>query len=138
MFCSNTLFGFNPVFSRRPDDHNRAIPFHYCCAANPASPLHLCAAPAANADYRVGGKLGPPAPAPHSASAACDQGVDADAIPQEQGLEDMDDPKFAQDRAAASRVLSDAVKGKEGGEGGGDGGAIGSRLSSSFWAELLD
>lgn len=86
--------------------------------------------------------MGPPAPPLNSAPAAGGEGVGADAIRHDQGqgqeLEDTDDPKFCQDRAAASRVLSEAVKGKEG-EGGGSGGAaVGSRLSSAFWAELLD
>lgn len=108
--------------------------------------------PHTNADYRAGGKLGPPAPPPRSTSAACGEGVDVKVNAIRQGLgqgqgqelEDNDDPKFSQDRAAASRVLSDAVKDKEGREGGSDGAgagavaAIGSRLSSSFWAELLD
>lgn len=46
------------------------------------------------------------------------------------------DPKLSQDMVAATRVLSDAVTEKEGAGSGGE--TIGSRLSSTFWADLLD
>lgn len=136
-------FGSSLV-SHRPDKRPHAIRFDSIpllisvCFTRPAlrrPPPHT------NADYRAGGKLGPPAPPPRSAPAACAQGVDVDAVRQGQELEDNDDPKFSQDRAAASRVLSDAVKDKEAREGGSEGGAgaaVGSKLSSTFWAELLD
>eukprot|EP00903_Cladosiphon_okamuranus_P022389 g20592.t1 len=91
-------------------------------------------------DYRAGGKLGSPAPPPNSAPAACGEGVGDDAVRKEQAqkLEDNDDPKFCQDREAASRVLSEAVKCQDREESGSGGAAVGSRLSSAFWAELLD
>ncbi|CAB1107570.1 unnamed protein product [Ectocarpus sp. CCAP 1310/34] len=45
------------------------------------------------------------------------------------------DPERSRDLAAAARVLSEAVKEEK---GGGNGAPEGSRLSSTFWAELLD
>ncbi|CAM9230130.1 unnamed protein product [Scytosiphon promiscuus] len=85
------------------------------------------------ADYRAGGKLGPPA-APTKAPARPSAATSAAAETQ--------DPNFTRDMAAATRVLSDAVKEKEGVGGGvggsSDGAAVASRLSSTFWADLLD
>lgn len=78
------------------------------------------------ADYRAGGKLGPPAPGPDAETAAIPE-TQTDAVV-------AGDPKLPRDMAAAARVLSDAVEEKKGGRGA----DVGSRLSRSFWTELLD
>lgn len=87
-----------------------------------------------NSDYRAGGKLGPPAAPKQTPSQPT--GTTTTTTTEAQ------DPKFTRDMAAATRVLSDAVKEKEGGGGGvgggSDGSAVASRLSSTFWADLLD
>ncbi|CAM9412778.1 unnamed protein product [Ectocarpus sp. 12 AP-2014] len=77
-------------------------------------------------DYRAGGKLGPPAVPPQPPTGAEDV---QDAAGEQ-------DPERSRDLAAAARVLSEAVKEKK--KGGGNDAPVGSRLSSTFWAELLD